>query len=308
MKPVFDVLGLYKKGSKDILEAIERVLNSGRYILGEEVKSFEKEFAQATENKYCVGVASGTEAITLVLGALGIGQSNEVIAPNFTAYPTIVGIERSEAKAIVVDVKENALIDEKEIEKAITKNTRAIVPVHLFNRYCNMTAILRIAKKHKLKVIEDCAQRTFTKVRGDCGAFSFYPTKTLGAYGDAGAVCTNSKEIYEKLLCLRDYGQTSKNVFKYQGLNSRMDELQAAILRVKLKKKLFLPQPQYEHSSDRVLRQMSLKIFSQQESLVHYPYVICEQEAFKGRKVGKCPVSKKLSETILTLPPKRLAN
>jgi dTDP-4-amino-4,6-dideoxygalactose transaminase len=304
MKPVFDVLKLYKQGSKEILGAIERVLESGRYILGEEVKAFEKEFAKETGNKYCIGVGSGTDAITLSLRALDVKE--EVIAPNFTAFPTIVGIVEARGRVVLVDVKESALIDEDEIEKAITKKTKAIVPVHLFNRYCNMKEINRIAKKHNLKVIEDCAQRTFTKVTGDCGAFSFYPTKILGAYGDAGAVCTNNKETYEKLLCLRDYGQTSKNVFKYQGLNSRMDEMQAAILRVKLKKKLFMSQPQYSDENNNELRNITRAMFlmGEIETLVHYPYVISDQEAFKGRKVGECPVSKRISETILTLPPK----
>lgn len=300
MKPVFDVVGLYKRGSEAILETIQRVLESGQYILGQEVKAFEKEFAEATGNKYCVGCGSGTDAITLALIALDIAQ--EIIAPNFTAYPTIVGIVQSGGRVVLVDVKESALIDEVQIEKAITKKTKAIVPVHLFNRYCNMKEINRIAKKYKLKVIEDCAQRTFTKITGDCGAYSFYPTKTLGGFGDGGACCTNDKTTYEKLLAMRDYGQTSKNVFKYQGLNSRMDEIQAAILRVKLKKKLFMPQPKYEQTDFRDSRFAINKTIGL-ETLIHYPYVISEQEAFKGRKVGKCPVSKKISETILTLPP-----
>lgn len=305
MIPVFDVLGTYKKAQREILKAIKRVLESGNYILGPEVKAFEKEFAEATGNKYCVGCASGTDAISLSLLAIGIRGVDNVLTTSFTAFPTVVGIERAGARAIIVDCKKDALINPEKIEEKITSRTRAILPVHLFSQYCNMKEIMRIAKKYKLKVIEDCAQRTFTKIQGIAGAYSFYPTKTLGAFGDAGAVCTNSKEIYEKIKALRDYGQTQKNVFTYPGLNSRMDEIHAAVLRVKLKHKIYMGKPVYMKCLNVFDR--DLKIISGANrgfnSLIHYPYVVNAQKAFRGQKKEKFPMANEIKNTILTMPP-----
>lgn len=301
MKPVFDVLKTYEDVKDEIHEAMIRVLESGKYVLDLEVQAFEYEFGQATKNKWCVGVGSGTDAITLSLMALEI--KGQVIVPNFTAYPTIVGVVRAGCEPVVVDVKKDGLIDPKEIKKAISEKTKAIVPVHLFNRRCDMDSIMEIARENNLKVVEDCAQRTFTKIQGDCGAYSFYPTKTLGCFGDGGAVCTNDKELAAKIKMLRNYGQTTKDVFAFQGLNSRLDEIQAAILRVKLKYKSFIPKASYKRAQNRFLKREEY-FLKGEETLVHYPYVISEQQAFKGIS-SKKKSAKILSETIYTVSGKK---
>ena len=300
LKPVFDVLKTYKNSRLYILAAIEKVLESGRYVLGLEVQEFEYEFSQATENKWAVGVGSGTDALTLALMALEV--EGEVIVPNFTAYPTIVGVVRAGCKPRCVDVTQEGLIDPKEVKKAIRKGVKAIVPVHLFGKSCDMDAIMEIAREHNLKVIEDCAQKTFTKIRGDAGAFSFYPTKTLGCFGDGGAVCTQDDKLAAKVKMLRDYGQTSKNQFAFKGLNSRLDEIQAAILRVKLKNKSFMKAPiQKKTMFNADTRRFHIDRENEKgnEVLIHYPYVCSEQQAFEGSSTGK-KNAKDLSETIYT--------
>ena len=233
----------YKIIKTDIDSAIKRVLDSGWFILGKEVESFENEFAKYIGANYCVGVASGTDAIALSLIALEIENGDEIITTNMTAFPTITGILQTGAIPVVVDIfGKDGLIDYNKIEEKINRKTKAIVPVHLYGQSCDIDNILKIAEKHKIKVVEDCAQSVGATFKGkkcgsfgDCGAFSFYPTKNLGAYGDAGAVITNNEKIYKKLLYLRNYGQTSRYFHETKGINSRLDEIQAAILRVKLK-------------------------------------------------------------------------
>ena len=233
----------YAEIKLEIDAAIASVLNSGQYILGDNVRYFEKKLAKFIGVKYCVGVASGTDAITLSLLANGIGTGDEVITTNFTAYPTVVGIINSGATPILVDVSlDNALIDVNLIEAAISQKTRAIIPVHLYGHPCNMKAIKEISEKYKLILIEDCAQALGAEYNGkkigsfgNCGAFSFYPTKIIGAYGDAGAVVTNNVSLYNQLISLRNYGNVNGHLHQENGLNSRLDEIQAAILGVKLK-------------------------------------------------------------------------
>ena len=222
--------------------AISRVLESGWYILGNELKAFETEFADFIGVSYCVGVASGTEAIALSLMALGIGKGDEVIVPCFTAFPTITGILQAGAIPVLADVSpDDGLINAGNIRKKISKRSRAVVPVHLYGQSCDMDPLLNLADSFGLKVVEDCAQSAGATYRGRqtgsfgiCSAFSFYPTKNLGALGDAGAVVTKDKTIYEKLLSLRNYGQSVRYYHDHAGINSRMDEIQAAVLRTKL--------------------------------------------------------------------------
>lgn len=222
--------------------AIKRVLNSGRYILGAECNGFEKELAKYLGVKYCVSVANGTEAITLALRANSIGLGDEVITTSVTAYPTIVGISETGAIPILVDVDlSTGLIDEDKIEQAITKRTKAILVVHLYGQSCNMSKVVKICHQYRLKLIEDCAQSIGTRWKGliggsigDIACFSFYPTKNLGAYGDAGAIVTNNASTYTMLKMLRNYGQRDRYVHDEIGINSRLDEIQAAILRSKL--------------------------------------------------------------------------
>jgi len=228
---------------QEITNKVKEVISAGWYILGKEVSEFEKAFSAYIGVKYCVAVASGTDAITLSLMALGIENGAEVITSNVTAFPTITGINRSGAKAITIDIlSQNGLMNPHLIEEKITNKTKAIIPVHLYGQSCDMEPILKIAQKYNLFVIEDCAQSTgamyqdkTTGSMGELGAFSFYPTKNLGALGDGGAITTNDKNLYEKLLSLRNYGQKVRYVHEDFGLNSRLDEIQAGILNVKLK-------------------------------------------------------------------------
>ena len=233
----------YEAIRSEIDAALRRVLDSGWYILGKEGEAFEHEFADYLGARHCVGVANGTEAIALALRAMGIGRGDEVITTDMTAFATVTGIVQAGATPVVVNVRpEDGLMDERLIEAHITPRTKAIVPVHLYGQSCDMDAIMRTAEKHGLQVMEDCAQAAGTTYRGlkagrrgHCAAFSFYPTKNLGAYGDGGAITTDDDATAERLRSLRNYGQTVRYHHDYEGINSRLDEMQAAILRVKLR-------------------------------------------------------------------------
>ena len=224
---------------KIIQKAIDRVLKSGQFILGNEVKLLEKEVAKLLDIKYAIAVNSGTDALYLSLRALDIGSMEEVITTPFTFIATAETISRVGAIPVFVDIDEDLNINADLIEKEITDSTKAIMPVHLFGKLADMEKILKIAKKYKLKVIEDACQAFGTKGvgQGDCTCFSFYPTKILGACGDAGMVATNNKKLADRIRLLRNHGSSPKNKYLHLelGINSRMDEIQAAILRVKLK-------------------------------------------------------------------------
>ena len=232
----------YEAIRTEIDAALRRVLDSGWYILGKEGEAFEREFADYLGVRHCVGVANGTEAIALALRSMDIGPGDEVITTDMTAFATVTGIVQAGATPVVVDIRpEDGLLDERLIEAQITPRTKCLIPVHLYGQSCDMDAILRIARTHDLKVMEDCAQAAGTTYRdrkaggwGDCAAYSFYPTKNLGAYGDGGAITTNDDATAERLRSLRNYGQTVRYHHEYEGINSRLDEMQAAILRVKL--------------------------------------------------------------------------
>jgi len=242
----------YKDLRKQILKSIDKSINSGKIFFGDELEKFEKNFLKKNNLKYGVAVGSGTDALYLALLSLGIGYGDEVITVSNTAIPTVSAIISAGAKVKFVDVNNNYLMDPEKIEKQITKKTKAIIPVHLYGQSCDMDKINKIAKKYKLKVIEDCAQAQGAKFKGknvgslgDAGCFSFYPTKILGAYGDGGFVSTNSKYLCKKIAKIRFYGieqNDKKNKFnkKYysnlHGVNSRISEIQAAILNLKLPK------------------------------------------------------------------------
>lgn len=232
----------YKQHKSEYDEALQRVLDSGWYILGKEVLEFEKEYASYCSSKYCVGLNSGLDALILALRALGIGPGDEVIVPANTYIATVLGITENGATPIFVEPNEFYNMDPSKIEDSISSNTKAILPVHLFGQACQMDEIMRIAKKHNLKVIEDAAQshgscfdNTMTGSFGDVGCFSFYPTKNLGAFGDAGAIISNSKPVSDEIRMLRNYGSKIKYYNEVEGVNSRLDEIQASLLRVKLK-------------------------------------------------------------------------
>jgi len=240
--PFFDYRRQYKKIKPEIDMAIKRVLNSGKLILAEEVRNFENNFSNYTGTKYGIGVNSGTDALKIALRALDIKQGDEIITVSNTAVPTVSAIREAGAKPVFVDIKDDYTINEKLIEKNVTEKTKAIVPVHLYGQLCNLQVILKIAKKYKLKVIEDCCQAHGAKINGqsvgtfgDFGCFSFYPTKNLGAYGDGGMILTSDKNLAEKCQALRMYGMKNGYYSKMEGYNSQLDEIQAAILNVKLK-------------------------------------------------------------------------
>ena len=242
----------YKELRSKILKNVDKTLKSGNIFFGNELKKFEKLFLKMNNFKYGVAVGSGTDALYLSLIALGIGRGDEVITVSNSAIPTVSAIRSSGANVKFVDVDDNYLIDTKKIEKKITNKTKAIIPVHLYGQSCDMEKISLLARKHKLKIIEDCAQAQGAKYKnrfvgsfGDTGCFSFYPTKILGAYGDGGFISTSSLSLFKKLKRLRFYGieqNDKKNKYnnKYyannHGTNSRISELQASILNIKLPK------------------------------------------------------------------------
>jgi dTDP-4-amino-4,6-dideoxygalactose transaminase len=224
----------------DLDAAAARVLDSGWYVLGEEGRAFEAEFASAMGSDFAVGVATGTDAIELALLALGVGPGDEVITQANTCVPTVAGIERSGATAVLCDVEPEAgTIDVESLRGAIGPRTKAIVPVHLYGQCADVDAVLEVAGD--IPVVEDCAQAHGAELRGRragsigaLGAFSFYPTKNLGALGDGGAVTTNDERLAERLRLVRMYGQADRYRHVERGVNSRLDELQAAFLRAKL--------------------------------------------------------------------------
>ena len=222
--------------------AVKRVLDNGWYLLGQEIEQFEKDFAAYCGVKHCVGVANGLEALKLIIKAYGFGPGDEIVVPANTYIASILAISDSGCTPVLVEPKwETRLIDEDLIEAAITPRTKAIMVVHLYGRAMEMTKVWAIAKRHGLKVIEDSAQAhgaMFNGRRtgnlGDASGFSFYPGKNLGCLGDGGAVTTNDAEIAAKVRALRNYGSDVKYHFPYRGTNSRLDEIQAAWLGVKL--------------------------------------------------------------------------
>lgn len=242
MMKFFDPTRQYQKIKDEVDAAIKNVFESGRFILGENVSTFEKNFSKYCNSKEGVGVASGTDALILALKASDIGAGDEVITVPNTAVPTVSAIVSSGAKPVFVDINPKTYTIAPELIKdAITPKTKAILPVHLYGQPADMKPILEIAEKHGLTVIEDCCQAHGAEYEkrkvpyGDIGCFSFYPTKNLGAYGDGGMVVTKNGGVAGKVRLLRNYGQEKKNYSRIHGLNSRLDEIQAAILNVKLR-------------------------------------------------------------------------
>jgi len=233
----------YKSIKKEIDQAIKNVLNNCHFILGPEVEKLEKNVAKYCGTKYGIALNSGTDALFLSLKGLGIGPGDEVIVPSFTFIATPEAIVNVGAKPIFIDINpETFNIDPSKIEKLINKKTKAIIPVHLFGQPAEMDKIMKIARKYKLKVIEDAAQAIGAKYKnkkicsvGDCGCLSFFPSKNLGGYGDGGMVVTNNKNLAKKITLLRAHGTTKKYHYQIIGTSSRLDALQSAVLSVKLK-------------------------------------------------------------------------
>lgn len=240
--PFLDLKLINKPFESAINKTIQKKVSSGWYILGEEVKIFENSFAEYCGTTHCIGVANGLDALILLLKASDFPVDSEIIVPSNTYIATILAITLAGFKPILVEPDiETFLIDPSKIEEKITRNTKAILAVHLYGKCCDMEAILKVAQRYDLKVFEDAAQSHGAyynnKKAGnlsDGAAFSFYPTKNLGAMGDAGAVTTNDDILAEKIMSMRNYGSGKKYVFEHQGLNSRLDEMQAAVLNIKL--------------------------------------------------------------------------
>ncbi|MET9096659.1 DegT/DnrJ/EryC1/StrS family aminotransferase [Streptomyces cyaneofuscatus] len=242
---VWDYLPEYEAERADILDAVSTVFESGQLVLGPSVRGFEEEFAAYHGLPHCVGVDNGTNAIKLALQALGVGPGDEVITVSNTAAPTVVAIDSVGAVPVFVDVRrEDFLMDTGQVAAAITPRTRALLPVHLYGQCVDMDPLTELAGRHGLKILEDCAQAHGARHRGrlagtmgDAAAFSFYPTKVLGAYGDGGAVVTADEETERDLRRLRYYGMEERYyVTRTPGHNSRLDEVQAEILRRKLRR------------------------------------------------------------------------
>ncbi|XQQ07376.1 MAG: DegT/DnrJ/EryC1/StrS family aminotransferase [Leptolyngbya sp. IPPAS B-1204] len=241
--PAFELSQQYKLIGDEMGEAVLAILASGRYIGGSAVTGFEQQFAQYMGTAECISCNSGTDALYLALRALGIGSGDEVITSAFTFFATAETISAVGATPVFVDIEPDSFnLDLAKLGAAITERTKAIIPVHLFGHPVNMTQLMAIAEAHQLWVIEDCAQATGAtwagaKVGsiGQVGCFSFYPTKNLGACGDAGAITTNDPELAAKLRKLRDHGQTQRYVYEEIGINSRLDAIQAMVLQIKLR-------------------------------------------------------------------------
>ncbi len=317
-----------------------KVLRSGWYVLGQEVASFETEFANFVGAKHCIGVANGLDALILSIEALCLPKDSDILVASNTYIATILAIVRAGHHPVLVEpVLETFNIDPTMLPKAMTSKTKAICVTHLFGKPCRMDEIVKFANEHNLRLIEDCAQShgamfkgKQTGTFGDAGCFSFYPTKNLGAVGDAGAVVTNDDNLADRLRHLRNYGSKQKYVNQYIGTNSRLDELQAALLRVKLnrlnemtnhKRELaniyfkYLPDwivspiispDEYDvfhiygirHSKRDVLRQELLNRGIKTE--VHYPIPPHKQDAMKGILKGSFPIAEQLHLTELSLP------
>ncbi len=319
----------------------QQVLDSGWYILGKEVAQFEQSFASYCGVDHCIGVASGLDALVLSLRYFGFDAGDEVIVPANTYIATILAIMQVGLRPVLVEPDIDTYnIDPKKIESAITARTRAILAVHLYGKMCDMNPILQLANQYHLKVIEDCAQAHGAIYKGqkagsfgDFGAFSFYPTKNLGALGDAGAIICKDQELNKSIRTLRNYGSSAKYVFDEVGYNSRLDELQAAFLSVKLnyldniiahKKKLaaiyrcglkpdfVLPTEQnglqdvYHIFAIRHPERDRLKQYLLDNGIgteIHYPIAPHRQKAMKGiLSTGGYPISEKIHRTILSLP------
>lgn len=333
----------YSELQPELDAAVQRVLHSGWFILGQELEVFERTFAAYLGVEHCVGCASGTEAIALALMAVGVGPGDEVITVAHTAVPTISAISMVGAQPVFVDIQpETCLMDVDLVDMAITPRTAAILPVHLYGQCVDMDPLLALASRHGIAVIEDCAQAHGARYKGRqagsmglMAAFSFYPSKNLGCYGDGGAVTTDDPVLAEKLRMLRNYGQRQRYHHEIVGINCRLDEIQAAILAAKLphldswnqrrrqiaaqysKGLAALPlgvpveaqrnQHVYHLYALQVAERERLQAFLAErgiQTLIHYPVPAHRQPAYAhlGYAAGSLPVSERVAGAVLSLP------
>ncbi len=342
--PFLDLKVPYLELKEELDAAYRRVMESGWYILGKEVEAFEKEFSAYCGVKHCVGVGNGLEALHLILRGYGIGPGDEVVVPANTYIATWLAVSYAGATPVPVEPDERTYnIDPARIEEAITKRTRAIMPVHLYGQPADMDPINEIARAHNLKVVEDAAQAHGARYKGriagslsDAAGFSFYPTKNLGALGDAGAVVTDDADLADKVRMLGNYGSRVKYQNEVMGFNSRLDELQAAFLRVKLhhldewnrrRRKLaaaylaeltgiaelvlpYVPkwaEPVWHQFAVRHPKRDALQAYLKEAgigTLIHYPIPPHLSGAYSdmGYKRGDSPITERTTDTILSLP------
>jgi dTDP-4-amino-4,6-dideoxygalactose transaminase len=341
--PFLDLHAQYRSIKSEVDSAVLRVLESSQFVLGEEVEVFERDFAGYCQTKYAVGVNSGTSALHLALLAAGIGPGDEVVTVPFTFVATVAAIIYAGARPVLVDIEPKSLtIDVNQIEKAITKRTKAILPVHLYGQSADMDPITEIARRHNLLVIEDAAQAHGAEYKGrrvgatgDLGCFSFYPGKNLGAYGEGGAVTTNNEAFAQEVRAYRDWGQKQKYHHELKGFNYRMEGLQGAVLRVKLRYleewtekrrthaahyddlisnsgvNVLKANPDRRHvyhiyavrSPRRDLLQEHLRSKGVQTG-IHYPVPVHLQRAYAdlGYSAGDFPVSERAAAEVISLP------
>ena len=341
--PFNDFEPMQSEIKEEVYSVFERIYNRKWYIDGIEKKAFEKEFASFCNTGFCIGVGNGLEALRLILQGMNIGEGDEVIVPATTFIATALAVSYVGAKPVLVEVNINTYtINTRLIEEKITDRTKAIIAVHLYGQSCDMNAIQLIANKYQLKVIEDAAQAHGALYKGrkvgslgDAAAFSFYPGKNLGALGDAGAVTTNNEELAEKIRILSNYGSDYKYHHIYKGTNSRLDELQAAFLRIKLKhldawnkdrKRIAKEYLQNIHNSEIILpsvaeyaehvwhifaiRTKSRKLLEKYleengiGTTVHYPIPIHLQKAYADcrKEFGQLPIAEKIADEELSIP------
>lgn len=343
--PFIDFSEQYGATKDEIQSGLEKVFQKGDFILGQAAKDFEVNFANYCGAKYGVGVNSGTDALYLAIASLGVHEGDEVILPTFTFIATALCVSYAGATPVFVDVENDTYnIDPQAFEKAITPRTKAVIPVHLYGQSANMAEIIAVAKKHNIKIIEDAAQAHGASYQGkrigslgDVACFSFYPTKSLGAFGDAGMIVTNDPAINEKALMLRDYGRQGRYEHKIKGYNSRLDTIQAVVLAAKLKhldkwnemraqkaayynqclkdvKGVVTPTVKSDRTHvyqtyavrvkgkrDQVMEALKTKGIS---ALIHYPIPLHLQEAYKelNGKRGDFPVAEALADEVLSIP------
>ncbi len=342
MVPMVDLKKQFQETKDEIFHVLIEILESSQYILGAKVSEFEKKVAVYHGVREAIGVASGTDALHLAIDALGIGEGDEVITTPFTFFATVEAILYTGATPVFVDIEPDTLnIDVSQIEANITGKTKALLPVHLFGHPADMRTILNIAKKHRLKMIEDCAQSFGAEANGkkvgsigDAGCFSFYPSKNLGGYGDGGMIILNSTRVADTIRELRNHGSRGSYRHKRVGFNSRLDEIQAGILLVKLirideynrkrrqnasfynnllsdkvkcpveKKGVYHVYHQYtimSHKRDEIQQKLKENGIS---SVIYYPVPLHLQKALKflGYQKGDFPVTEKAAKEVLSLP------
>jgi len=341
--PLVDLKRQYLSIKKEIDEAIQEVIDKSAFIMGKNVEGFENEFAKFCGVKYGVGTSSGTTALHLALVACGVKQGDEVITVPYTFIATTEAISHSGGKVVFVDIEDRSYnMDPEKIEQTITEKTRAIIPVHLFGQPADMDKIMKIAKKRKLIVIEDACQAHGAEYKGkkvgslgDIACFSFYPGKNLGAYGDAGMAVTDNKELAEKMRLLRNHGYQKKYYHQIEGYNYRLDAIQAAVLRVKLRHLEEWTQKRRRNAKlyNELLKEGGVKTPLEMEyakhvyhlyvigteereglyvrlkengisTAIHYPLPLHLQQAYSylGYKKGDFPVSEACAERLLSLP------